>query len=218
MAVTGIGGSAALTLQSIVDMRNQLDDLQRQLGTGKKSDTYAGLGLDRGLTVGPALATLRHRGLPADHQPGRRAARSDADRAVAVRQRRRSRAKSAILQSQYTLHGGTPDAGSDQRQRHARLPGRHAQHRRGRPLPVLRPHRRSGAGRDHRPYSQWRRPQGRAQADHRRAQAGRSRHQRPRPAGRRGADRDLGVARRGCGVAVRLQARRRDHDYRPAPR
>ena len=30
-------------------MRTQLDDLQRQLGTGKKSDTYAGLGLDRGL-------------------------------------------------------------------------------------------------------------------------------------------------------------------------
>ena len=33
-------------------MRSQLDDLQRQLGTGKKSDSYAGLGLDRGLTVG----------------------------------------------------------------------------------------------------------------------------------------------------------------------
>ena len=33
-------------------MRNQLVDLQRQLGTGKKSDSYAGLGLDRSLTVG----------------------------------------------------------------------------------------------------------------------------------------------------------------------
>ena len=33
-------------------MRAQLDDLQRQLGTGKKSDTYAGLGLDRGFAVG----------------------------------------------------------------------------------------------------------------------------------------------------------------------
>ena len=33
-------------------MRNQLNDLQRQLGTGKKADSYAGLGLDRGLTVG----------------------------------------------------------------------------------------------------------------------------------------------------------------------
>ena len=44
----GIGAG----VQSLVDMRAQLDDLQRQLGTGKKSDTYAGLGLDRGLAVG----------------------------------------------------------------------------------------------------------------------------------------------------------------------
>ena len=36
----------------MVDMRRQLDDLQRQLGTGKASDTYAGLGLNRGLAVG----------------------------------------------------------------------------------------------------------------------------------------------------------------------
>ena len=33
-------------------MRAQLDELQRQLGTGKKADSYAGLGLDRGVTVG----------------------------------------------------------------------------------------------------------------------------------------------------------------------
>ncbi len=39
-------------VQSLVDMRSQLTDLQRQLGTGMKSDTYAGLGIDRGLTVG----------------------------------------------------------------------------------------------------------------------------------------------------------------------
>jgi flagellin-like hook-associated protein FlgL len=52
MSVTGIGSRSASAVQSLVDMRNQLDDLQRQLGTGKKSDTYAGLGLDRGFTVG----------------------------------------------------------------------------------------------------------------------------------------------------------------------
>src|SRR4051812_32798820 len=52
MAVSSIGGASAQSLQAITDMRNQLDDLQRQLGTGKKSDSYAGLGLDRGLTVG----------------------------------------------------------------------------------------------------------------------------------------------------------------------
>jgi flagellin-like hook-associated protein FlgL len=52
MGVTGIGGAAALSMQAAVDMRNQLDDLQRQLGSGRKSTSYAGLGLDRGLTVG----------------------------------------------------------------------------------------------------------------------------------------------------------------------
>src|SRR4029079_11475618 len=52
MTVSGIGGSSSLSLQAIAQMRSQLDHLQRQLGTGKKSDTYAGLGLDRGLTIG----------------------------------------------------------------------------------------------------------------------------------------------------------------------
>lgn len=52
MAVSGIGGAASLSLQGVLDMRNQLDDLQRQLGSGIKSNSYAGLGLDRGLTVG----------------------------------------------------------------------------------------------------------------------------------------------------------------------
>src|SRR5918994_3360363 len=52
MAITGIGGASALTLQTIADMRGQLDDLQRQLGSGKKATSYAGLGLDRGLTIG----------------------------------------------------------------------------------------------------------------------------------------------------------------------
>jgi len=32
-------------------MRSQFDDLQRQLSTGQKSATYAGLGIDRGVTV-----------------------------------------------------------------------------------------------------------------------------------------------------------------------
>ncbi len=51
MTVSGIGGVSSSMLQSILDMRSQLDDLQRQLGTGEKSDTYSGLGLDSGLTV-----------------------------------------------------------------------------------------------------------------------------------------------------------------------
>jgi flagellin-like hook-associated protein FlgL len=52
MSISGIGSGSALGVQALLDMRRQLDDLQRQLGTGKKSDTYAGLGIDRGLLVG----------------------------------------------------------------------------------------------------------------------------------------------------------------------
>jgi flagellin-like hook-associated protein FlgL len=52
MSISGIGTRSALGVRSLVEMRRQLDDLQRQLGTGKKADTYAGIGLDRGLLVG----------------------------------------------------------------------------------------------------------------------------------------------------------------------
>jgi len=52
MSISGVGLRSSAMVQSLVDMRAQLADLQRQLGTGKKSDTYAGLGLDRGLSVG----------------------------------------------------------------------------------------------------------------------------------------------------------------------
>jgi flagellin-like hook-associated protein FlgL len=52
MSVTGISSQTSVTVQSLVNLRSQLDDLQRQLVTGQKSDTYAGLGLGRGLTVG----------------------------------------------------------------------------------------------------------------------------------------------------------------------
>jgi flagellar hook-associated protein 3 FlgL len=52
MTISGIGPRSQTTLQALADMRNQLDDLQRQLGTGQKSVTYAGVGLERGLAVG----------------------------------------------------------------------------------------------------------------------------------------------------------------------
>ena len=52
MSVGGVGARSLLLTKSLVDMRSQLGDLQRQLATGKKSSTYAGIGLDRGLTVG----------------------------------------------------------------------------------------------------------------------------------------------------------------------
>ncbi|MBX6426877.1 MAG: flagellar biosynthesis protein FlgL [Variibacter sp.] len=60
MNISGIGGRSELAVQALVDMRRQLDELQRQLATGKKSATYAGFGLDCGLGVAlrGQLATL----------------------------------------------------------------------------------------------------------------------------------------------------------------
>lgn len=52
MSVTGIGQRTPPIAQALVDMRSQLNDLQRQLGSGKKSTTYAGLGADAGLVIG----------------------------------------------------------------------------------------------------------------------------------------------------------------------
>ncbi len=52
MIVNNLGMASGLSIQTLVSMRDQLQDLQRQLGTGKRSADYAGLGLDRGLTVG----------------------------------------------------------------------------------------------------------------------------------------------------------------------
>jgi len=51
MSISDIASSSALKIQSLLDMRQQIDDLQRQLGTGKKADTYAGLGVSTGLAV-----------------------------------------------------------------------------------------------------------------------------------------------------------------------
>jgi flagellin-like hook-associated protein FlgL len=51
MSITGVGGRYSLLVQSLGVSRAQLDDLQRQLGTGQRSTSYAGLGIDRGLAV-----------------------------------------------------------------------------------------------------------------------------------------------------------------------
>jgi len=51
MSVSSIGAQAQLAIQEISTMRTQFQDLQRQLSTGQKSATYAGLGIDRGVTV-----------------------------------------------------------------------------------------------------------------------------------------------------------------------
>ena len=106
MTVLGVGSSSAQSLQAISQMRDQLDDLQRQLGTGQKSTTYAGLGLDRGLTIGlnsqlSAItgyqSTITQVGVRLDLMQTALTQFS----AVAAQ------TKTKILQSQYALGGGS---------------------------------------------------------------------------------------------------------------
>lgn len=52
MTLSSIAGKQTTAVRSLVDLRNQLNELQRQLSTGQKSTTYAGLGIDRGVTIG----------------------------------------------------------------------------------------------------------------------------------------------------------------------
>jgi flagellar hook-associated protein 3 FlgL len=52
MTISGVAAHLTPIIQSIVDTRSQLDDLQRQLGTGQKAAVYAGLGTQSDLAVG----------------------------------------------------------------------------------------------------------------------------------------------------------------------
>jgi flagellin-like hook-associated protein FlgL len=52
MSIQGVSGISSQMIGNLVDLNNQLDDLQQQLGTGQKSQTYSGLGVQRGFTVG----------------------------------------------------------------------------------------------------------------------------------------------------------------------
>src|ERR1700690_3861118 len=51
MTVSGISSNIAPLIQSALDINKQLDDLQRQLGSGQKADTYASLGSQSGIAV-----------------------------------------------------------------------------------------------------------------------------------------------------------------------
>ncbi|MDQ2082264.1 hypothetical protein RA307_18905 [Xanthobacteraceae bacterium Astr-EGSB] len=51
MSVNNISARSTTSVRMMTDMSRQLDDLRRQLGTGKLSTNYAGLGLGRGLAV-----------------------------------------------------------------------------------------------------------------------------------------------------------------------
>jgi flagellar hook-associated protein 3 FlgL len=52
MTISGIGGNVSPLLQSVLAIDKQLQDLQRQLGTGQKADTYSGLGSQTSVAVG----------------------------------------------------------------------------------------------------------------------------------------------------------------------
>ena len=52
MTVSGVGTTAAFVAQSLTSLRSQLDDLQRQLSTGQKVTTYAGISSQAQLLVG----------------------------------------------------------------------------------------------------------------------------------------------------------------------
>ncbi len=51
MTISGISSNMAPLIQSAVDINKQLDDLQLQLASGEKSQTFAGLGPQSGVTV-----------------------------------------------------------------------------------------------------------------------------------------------------------------------
>ncbi len=179
MNVTGVGARSSLVVQSLGDMRTQLGDLQRQLGTGKKSTTYAGLGIDRGLAVGlrsrlSAMASYRR-----DRHAGRRADQSAAGVSDA---HLRPRPFGEIRDTDPVHHRlERPDRDAAHRERAARRDPRPAQHAGRRPLPVLGPRGRQAGDRDARSHPQRRREPRRLQAGDGRAAAGRSRRERPRP-------------------------------------
>src|SRR6185312_4465144 len=122
MSVSAIGGQAGISIQQLVSMRAQLDELQRQLSTGKKADSYAGLGLDRGVTIS------------LNSQLSAIGGYNDTINTVLTRvglRRRRQRRRD----------------GAADRAVLARRIARPAQHAGRRPLPLLRPRHRPAGGR-----------------------------------------------------------------------
>src|SRR5947207_15490485 len=49
--INSVGNANILLGQSIVDLKNQLDTLQTQLATGKKSTVYSGMGVNEGFAI-----------------------------------------------------------------------------------------------------------------------------------------------------------------------
>jgi flagellar hook-associated protein 3 FlgL len=52
MIISGVANNISPVIQSVLEMRKQLDDLQRQLGTGQKAELFSGLGSQSTLATG----------------------------------------------------------------------------------------------------------------------------------------------------------------------
>jgi flagellar hook-associated protein 3 FlgL len=51
MTVSAVSSNISPLIQNVLNINSQLDDLQRQLGTGQKADSYAGLGAQSGIAI-----------------------------------------------------------------------------------------------------------------------------------------------------------------------
>ena len=123
-------------------MRTQLDDLQRQLATGKRPTSYAGLGLDRGLTIGLRSQLSAISGYQQSiTQVGVRLELMQNELTQFDKVTRAASPRSCCRSSRWRA----ARRGTRNRRSSARPAGRHAQHRRRRPLPVFRAQRRPAA-------------------------------------------------------------------------
>ena len=208
MSISSDRRHSAMSMQSLVDMRSSSTICSASSAPGKKSDTYAGLGLDRGVTVG----------LRAQLSAIERLSTTPSTRSTCAHQSRANRARPHVGHQQHGQDGDDAGARMARQRRRRRTAQTTAQFSLDEMLGLLNTQagdRYLFSGRatdqpavetlDH--ILERRRRARRPQADHRRAQAGRSRRQRPRPADVIGADRDLGRGHGGRGVALRLQAR-----------
>ena len=51
MAIDGVSGRTSYLGSALLNVKSQLDDLTQQLASGKKANTYAGLGVDAGFAT-----------------------------------------------------------------------------------------------------------------------------------------------------------------------
>lgn len=51
MAINGVSYGSSLLGQSVLNLKSQLDELQTQLASGKKSTVYSGMGVNEGFAI-----------------------------------------------------------------------------------------------------------------------------------------------------------------------